>query len=136
LPTDATNQGVHAPRLVALWRGCGWLFVALVVFLSLAPAPPELAPSGAFDAGHVLAYLWLTLWFAQTQRAARQRAILAALLCALGIALEFAQGTTTYRRFEYSDMALNALGIGMGLLLARTRLQNVLRTLERHVAGR
>ena len=53
----------------------------------------------------------------------------------LGIALEFAQGMTGYRMFDHADMALNALGVGIGLALARTRLQHMLSAIERTITA-
>ena len=82
----------------------------------------------------MIAYFWLVLWFAQIHLAARARLVIAALCLALGIALEFVQGMTGYRMFEYSDMVLDALGIAIGLALARTRLQHTLRALEGIIA--
>lgn len=117
------------------WREC-WLalglgFVLLVVYLSLTPDPPDLGISQGLKFGHVLAYAWLMLWFAQLYRSARRRCLLAAAFCGLGIALEYVQGMTDYRGFEYSDMLINSAGVATGWLVALTPLQNGLRWLER-----
>ena len=112
----------------------GWSFVGLVVYLSLTSDPPDLGVPHAFDAGHVIAYAWLMFWFAQLHHGARMRAMLAAGFFTLGVVLEFIQGMTGYRMFEYGDMAANGLGVMIAFLLARTRLQNTLLALERLVA--
>jgi|SRR5579859_353569 len=123
-------------RFKRIWIVIGIGFVILVVYLSLTPDPPDLgAPEGS-KIGHLLAYGWLMLWFAQFHRAAGPRLLLAAALCALGIALEYLQGMTDYRGFEYSDMLINSTGIAVGLALAYTPLQNGLRALEALMQGR
>jgi hypothetical protein len=117
-------------RLKKLWIAIGIGFVGLVAYLSLIPDPPDLGVSGSLKLGHLLAYGWLMLWFAQIYRTPRRRWWLAAAFCALGIVLEYLQGMTDYRGFEYSDMLINAAGVALGLALARTPLQNGLRTFE------
>lgn len=114
------------------WSALGWGFIALVVYLSLMRAPTDVAPK-MFDVGHLLAYAWLMLWFGQIHRLARMRLLIGTLLCLLGIAIEFAQGLTGYRTFDPADMIMNAVGVGVGLLLAQTPLQNALDALERRV---
>jgi VanZ family protein len=117
-------------RFERLWIILGFGFVLLVVYLSLTPDPPDLGMPEGLKVGHVLAYGWLMIWFAQIYRATGRRLMLAAAFCALGIVLEYLQGMTGYRGFEYSDMLINSAGVVLGLALARTPLQNGLRTLE------
>ncbi len=123
-------------RFKRLWITIGMGFVLLVIYLSLTPDPPDLGAPEGLKIGHVLAYCWLMLWFAQIQRPTRDRLLLAATLCALGVALEYLQGMTDYRGFEYSDMLINSAGVGLGLALARTPLQNGLRSLEEIIPTR
>lgn len=118
-------------RFDRLWNILGVGFVLLVIYLSLTPELPDIAVSTNQKFGHVLAYGWLMLWFAQLYRSSRSRLALAAAFCALGIALEYLQGMTGFRGFEYSDMLLNSAGVVTGLALARTPLQNGLQRLER-----
>lgn len=117
-------------RLRKLWISIGIGFVLLVVYLSLMRDPPDLGVPETLKAGHLLAYAGLMLWFAQIYRAPRGRGWLAAAFCVLGIVLEYLQGMTDYRGFEYSDMLINSAGVVIGLILARTPLQNGLRTIE------
>lgn len=114
------------------WTALGWGFILLVVYLSLMPPPRSVDPK-AFDIGHLLAYGWLMTWFAQIHRPTATRLAIGVALCALGVALEFAQRMTGYRTFDYADMAMNTLGVTIGLLIARTPLQNVLREFERRI---
>ena len=76
------------------WSTLGVFYVLLVIYLSLTSQPPDLDIPQAFDYGHVLAYFWLMIWFAQLHRTPRRRWILAAAFGALGIELEVIQGLT------------------------------------------
>ena len=82
------------------WTILGLGFVLLVVYLSLTPDPPGLGAPKGLKVGHVIAYAWLMLWFAQIERATGRRLLLAATFCVLGIVLEYLQGMTDYRGFE------------------------------------
>ena len=121
-----------ALRYHRLWTALGWIFVALIIYLSLMH-PPRGVIAAAFDIGHLFAYAWLMIWFAQIHRPTATRFAIGAALCAMGVALEFAQGMTGYRTFDYADMRMDALGVGVGLLLARTPAQHLLRGLEQHL---
>jgi VanZ family protein len=108
--------------LRALWLGAGWLGVVLVVHFSLVPDPPQIDMEEGDKVQHLAAYASLMLWFAQVVAGKTQRVILALLLVALGIALEFAQGLTGYRWMSLADMAANTTGVTLGWLAAPPRL--------------
>lgn len=112
------------------WTWCGVGFVLLVAFLSLTPAPLDAPALYGFKLGHVVAYAWLMLWFAQIHRSARARLHVAIALCAMGVALECLQALTTYRTFAYDDMADNALGVAAGWVLGATALGGALAAFE------
>jgi len=122
-------------RFKRLWTGLGIGFVLLVIHLSLTPDLPDVVVSANQKVGHVLAYGWLMIWFAQIHRSTGTRLVLAAAFCALGVTLEYLQGMTGFRGFEYSDMLLNSAGVAIGLALARTPLQNGLQRLEARLKG-
>ena len=117
-------------KLQRLWIVFGIGFVLVVIYLSLTPDPPDLGMPEGLKIGHVLAYGWLMIWFAQIYRALSHRLLFAGAFCALGIVLEYLQGITDYRGFEYSDMLINSAGAALGLALAQTPLQDGLRTFE------
>lgn len=123
-------------RYQRLWHALGAGFVLLVVYLSLARPPRDMDMPGAFDYGHIVAYFWLMIWFAQIHRTRARRWLFAAAFGALGIMLEFIQGLTGYRQFDYGDMIRNFVGVGLGLALAHTSLQNALYRVERLLADR
>lgn len=109
-------------RLDAFWIACGAAFVAYVVYLSVTPDPIRAPTIDGFKTGHIVAYLWLMLWFAQVARTFASRLVTAILLCLLGIGLEYVQMGTGYRHFAYSDMVDDAIGVAAGWLLACTPL--------------
>ena len=104
------------------WIALGVGFVLLVIYLSVTPDPLRAPTVDNFKTGHILAYFWCMLWFAQALRRSRERLAVASFLILLGIALEYVQRATGYRHFAYSDMVDDAIGVGVGWLLACTRL--------------
>ena len=95
-------------KLRAIWQVLGWLWVAIVFYLSLTPHPPEpVSFEGADKFEHLLAYGALMLWFCQLRLA---RIGLAAGFVVMGVGIEFLQDMTGYRTFEYADMAADSLG--------------------------
>jgi VanZ family protein len=105
------------------WIAIGWFGVVLLLYLSLTPRPPEIPVEQGDKLGHILAYATLTYWWAQLLVTMSQRLRLAAVLLALGIAIEFVQGWTGWRTFDYYDMLADAIGIAIGWAAAwpRTR---------------
>lgn len=121
---------MYAFKSPMLWLTIGWSLVAAVVFLSLAPVPVELDAPGADKYAHVVVYAALTFWFMQIYESGRIRVRVVLGFAALGVMLEFLQGTTGYRSFEYADMAANAAGVVLGWLAAPPRMPNLLLCLE------
>jgi len=124
LPHIRNLSPLAFPRL---WQTLGWLLVTAVIVLSLLPEPPQPPLITSDKAQHLLTYAVLMLWFAQAFSA---RVHWAAFLVGLGVALEFLQGLTEYRQFEYADMLANTLGVGCGLLLAATPLGATIERLD------
>ena len=101
-----------------VWYGIGWLGIALLLYLSLAQLPPALSVDHSDKLGHLLAYGVLTYWWAQLLPAIRQRFWLGLGFITLGISLEYVQGWTGWRRFDYYDMLANTAGVTAGGILA------------------
>ena len=112
--------------LYRLWVGIGWFGVLLLIYLSLTPQPPEIPIEQGDKFGHAFAYAMLTYWWAQVLPAAPQRLRLAGALLALGIAIEYVQGWTGWRTFDYYDMLADAVGIALGWLIASPRTPDLL----------
>lgn len=118
-------------KLRKAWLVLGWLWVAVLAYVSLMPDPPQ--PVRFLNADkleHALAYCLLMLWFCQVYVRRTQRLFAATLLVAMGIAMEFLQGMTGYRSFEYADMLANSTGVMLGWMWARTGLGHIGRALE------
>jgi len=96
----------------------GWFYAAAIVWLSLSPSLPDPGLAYGDKLGHFAAYALLMFWFACLYRGLQVRIAYALLWIALGVALEFAQGATSYRSYELADMAANALGVLFGALAA------------------
>ena len=118
------------------WMALGLGFVGLVVYLSLTSSPPDLHIGVSLDFGHVIAYFWLMIWFAQIYRGWRTRLALAAVFFVMGVGLEFLQELGGHRHFDVFDMARNLAGLVVGLMLATTPLQDVLRLIEARLVPR
>jgi VanZ family protein len=97
----------------------GWAWVAIVVYLSLTPAPPQVGIEGSDKAGHLFAYALLAFWFCLFYPDRRARLFYMTGFVGMGIALEFVQGALGYRSFELADMAANTLGVASGWLAVR-----------------
>ena len=82
--------------------------------------------------GHTLAYFAMMMWFAQLYKR-RFHAWWGLGFIALGIALEYLQGWSGYRDFEYLDMMADAAGVTFGWLLGGTTAARWLSGLERHI---
>jgi VanZ family protein len=122
-------------RVRRLWLVLGWILLAFVVYLSLAPAPIELPIEQGDKLSHTLAYLVLMSWFANLYESPAQRVGFALGFVLLGIGLEFIQRWVGYRSLELADMMAGAAGVALGWLLAPPRLPNYLVAAERHWRG-
>jgi VanZ family protein len=105
------------------WLAAGWLFVGMVMFLSLMPGPPEpLSFPHADKLEHGFAYAALALWFCQIYLRRTSRIMVVVALIAIGVIVEFIQGWSGYRYFDIRDMLANSLGVFFGYGLVHTRL--------------
>ena len=118
-------------RHLPLWLWLGRAAIAVVIMLSLLPAPAlRFVPPGSDKLEHMLAYLALTLWYSQLCADRRALAWRALGLLALGGAIELGQALTPYRTAEWGDLAANAAGVGLGFLLGLGRAGNWLERLD------
>jgi len=117
-----------------LWQVVGALLIAFVSYMSLTPDPPKLAGPPSYKIGHVLAYLTLSLWYAQLTPRGRPRMAVTAAFIGMGIVYEYLQGMIDTRAFEYSDMYINSFGALAGYALGHTPLERGLAWFE-HLTG-
>lgn len=108
-------------RIRRFWLALGWLWIALVLWLSLCPNPPQpLTFEFSDKLEHMLAYVVLMAWFAVVYRR-QERKLAAVLLVGMGVLIEVLQGWSGYRYFEWADMAANTTGVLLGWwMMART----------------
>jgi VanZ family protein len=109
------SGGGHGLAWRPLWLAAGWLMVALVVFLSLTPTPPDTGISHGDKLAHFAAYAGLMAWFSELY-AGRSRRVCAAGFVALGVCLEFAQGYSGIRSFDVLDMLAGGAGVSCAWL--------------------
>ena len=129
------STGVRLHKLRWSWLALGWLWVATIFYLSLMPSPPEPVHFWSADKlEHALAYCLLMLWFCQVYRQRTSRMMLAVLLVAMGISIEYLQRETGYRTFDYADMLSNSTGVVVGWAWARTGLGRIFAYIEYRAA--
>lgn len=128
------EKSVDKLRFTGFWLIVGFLLVAFVIFVSLIPVPTEVAAITPTDKlCHALAYFCLTFWFIQIYRQNLVRLAIGLAFVMMGIGLEYLQGLTGYRSFEYADMAANTVGVACGLIAAQTPLARTLLVVEKWI---
>ncbi|MBD3610763.1 MAG: VanZ family protein [Gammaproteobacteria bacterium] len=103
-------------KYYSLWWWLGWLFVAVIIVLSLMPAPPAV-PGLSDKVEHAFAYALLMSWFGQLGKLSVKWIIGWA---SMGVAIEIMQGLSGYRYFDYYDMVANSTGVLIGWLLLKS----------------
>jgi VanZ family protein len=101
-----------------LWIAISAALVGAIIYSSLTPDLALPTPDGFDKVEHFTAYCALAVWFTGLYPRARYWQVVSGLL-ALGLGVEVAQGVMQLgRSAELLDMAANAAGVGVGLLLA------------------
>lgn len=115
-----------------LWLALWMVAIAGVIVISLIPPPPLPSAPGSDKLGHFLAYFALMALAVQLFASRAALIVIALLLAALGLGLEFAQGAlTATRMFDLYDALANTLGVVAGLIVAVTPATTWLQRLER-----
>ena len=118
-------------RYQKLWLILGCIWVGLVIFLSLTPAPTQPFDFPGIDkVGHACAYGFLMFWFGLIYKPGRAYRYLGLGFVIMGIILECMQGALGDRTFEWGDVAANAFGVIAGLALSGTKLSEALLRVE------
>jgi hypothetical protein len=128
---EVEEAELRSLRFLWLWLTLGWAGVALIIYLSLVPSPPDIISAPSADKlGHLLAYAFLMTWFGFVYLPSRAYRNLGLGFIVMGLVLELVQGALGYRSPEYLDMLANGLGVLLGWMLAKTRLATSLVRLE------
>ena len=120
-------------RYPRFWLSLGWLLVLGVIVGSLLPGPiiREITPPINDKVEHFTAYFVLMAWFAGLYPRSKH-VLVAVALVALGTALDILQGTATQTRsFELLDIAADAVGIVVALVLSAWLLEGWCLRVER-----
>lgn len=124
---------MRALRWIQAYVALGGLYVGAIVYLSLIPHPPKLAPDWPMidKWEHLVAYGLMMAWFGQLAVERRLRANLALGFMALGGGIELLQGAMALgRSMEFADFAADALGVWLGHAATRDAGGRLLLTLE------
>jgi VanZ family protein len=124
-------------KLRSFWLSVAYGLVVLVIYLSLTSDPVKINLSLLYQDKffHALAYFVLMSWFAQIYHTNIKRNIIAIILIAVGVSLEFLQSMSPVRFFEYADMLANSTGVALGYFLTLTSAKNCLLKFEKLVLG-
>lgn len=127
------NKLTHGDRLhyQNIWLACGCLLLFVIIYSSLTSAPIPLPNINMADKyAHITAYCALMGWFGQLYKTKYQLTLFVIGFILMGVSLEYLQGMTGYRTFDYADMAANTVGVLLGLLLTRTLFAGFLAGIE------
>ena len=122
-------------KLRSFWLAIAYGLVILVIYLSLTGDPVKTGVSFLYQDKffHALAYFVLMSWFAQIYHANVRRNLIAIILIAVGVSLEFLQSFSPVRHYEIADMFANSTGVVLGYFLALTNARNCLVRFEKIV---
>lgn len=111
--SQTMSRWIHALRL---WRGVLVLMLGAVLYLALAPNPPQSGTLGWDKLNHVLAFV--ALGSVARLGVVRPWPWIATALLGFGGLIELLQILTPTRSAEWADLLADALGIAIGLMLA------------------
>ena len=104
------------------WRALLVVLMAVVAWLALTPLPPRAIDLGWDKLNHASAFAALAVAGWLSVRGRRGRWPTMALLLVYGALIEVAQRFVPGRSGEWSDLLADALGIGVGVLVASALL--------------
>ena len=114
-----------------IWWALGGVWIALIVYLSVASLDIPQLDTWGDKINHALAYGFLMGWFGQLISRGKSWLVMAGVLIALGAMMEVWQGWLSHRQFDYYDMAANATGVAIGWLALHAGGDRVLVLFER-----
>jgi hypothetical protein len=122
-------------RLHGLWLGLGLLAVQLLLAVCFILIPISASFPLQDKIFHLVAHVLPAWWFFMLYRASFERRALLVLFLILAMVDEAGQGLTTYHTVDAWDAFANVAGVGLGLLLADSRLGGLLMRLDHFLAS-
>lgn len=117
-----------------------WFLIAALLLLSIIggslwPFPPQMVYSFQFSDKlfHMTAYFILMFWYIQLTYSYWPRIAWAAGFIALGVGLEFLQGLSGFRLFDWYDASANSLGVLLALMVGFTRAEGLLKKMDSYL---
>ena len=116
-------------RWAFFWRLTGVTLCAAVFVMALTPVAVRAPILISDKLIHAVVFLALTVWFSAVVPRGKLN-WLALIMLGFGIVIELAQLTVSYRRAEFADLVADAVGIGLGLVVAMLGARHWARALE------
>ncbi|MCW8930182.1 MAG: VanZ family protein [Gammaproteobacteria bacterium] len=115
-----------------LWLILGILYIGFILAGSLLREPDISIMSFEYKDKviHFTAYFILVAWFVQLYKKTSSRIIILVGAILLGVTIEYLQGMTAYRSFDYFDGIANSIGAICAFLLARTSFDSILSIID------
>jgi len=122
------NLTLHYRRL---WLILGFFYIGLILAGSLLKVPDINTGMNHSDkAVHFLMYFILVGWFVQLYQKSAIRIQILIAAVSLGMLIEYLQGMTAYRSFDFIDEIANSIGALSAFVLARTTFSTILATFD------
>jgi VanZ family protein len=103
-------------RLCALWRFALLASIAVILFLATTAGPLPVPSAPSDKVNHLIAFLELTL-LVRLGWPQLKPLYFVPLLLGFGMLIEIVQATLPYRDFSMADVAADATGIAVGMLI-------------------
>jgi len=114
-----------------LWLAIGVIYIGFILTASLLKAPDiNVIINHTDKAVHFLSYFILVGWFVQLYPKLNSRISILISAIALGMLIEYLQGMTSYRSFDFADEIANSIGALSAFILARPPFDSLLATLD------
>lgn len=119
-----------------IWIALGICYIIFILIMSLSRIPDvDLEIGYADKIIHFFIYFILVGWFAQLYQKSYSRWLILFGAVLLGMLIEYLQGMTAYRSFDYADEVANTIGAACAYLLAKTRFDRLLTQFDQMLHG-
>ena len=114
-----------------IWLLLGTVYIIIIFLASLTKVPETQIELGHTDKlVHFALYFILVGWFIQLYEKNSSRLFILLFAILLGLLIEFLQGMTSYRSFDYLDEVANSIGALCAFFLAQTSFSSILQNID------